>query len=125
MTAGLVIQRLILLIRVQSEVMNEGTPYYTILSLLPVVRSFGFATDLRKKSGGLASPQLKFEGFELLDQDPFWEPRTEEELEDLGEFGDKENGAKVLVDSVRTRKGLLVTGRKTLVEGEKGRTLKR
>ena len=105
--------------------MNEGTPYYTIVSLLPVVNSFGFATDLRKMTAGLATPQLKFEGFELLDQDPFWEPRTEEELEDLGEHGDKENGAKNLVDGVRRRKGLLVQGSKGILSGEKGRTLKR
>lgn len=111
--------------RVQSESLNEGTPFYTIVSLLPVVNSFGFSDELRKRSAGLASPQLKFEGFEVLEQDPFWEPRTEEELEDLGEFGDKENVAKVLVDSVRTRKGLLVTGRGTTIGGEKGRTLKR
>lgn len=112
--------------RILSEAMNEGTPFYTILSLLPVVQSFGFSDEIRKRSAGLASPQLKFEGYEILDQDPFWEPRTEEELEDLGEFGDKENVAKNLVDSVRTRKGLLVTGRgKGMGEGEKGRTLKR
>ncbi len=116
--------------RILSEALNEGTPFYTIQSLIPVVQSFGFSDEIRKRSAGLASPQLKFEGFEDPDpakeNDPFWEPRTEEELEDLGEFGDKENAAKVLVDSVRTRKGLLVTGRgKGIGEGEKGRTLKR
>jgi ribosome assembly protein 1 len=81
---------------------------------------------MRKRTAGLASPQLKFEGFEILDEDPFWVPTTEEEMEDLGEFGDKENVAKRYVDGVRERKGLLVTGRgKGMGEGEKGRTLKR
>lgn len=30
----------------------------------------------------------------MLDQDPFWVPTTEEELEDLGEKADKENVAR-------------------------------
>jgi ribosome assembly protein 1 len=112
--------------RILSEALNEGTPFYTILSLLPVAQSFGFSDEIRKRTAGLASPQLRFEGFEILDEDPFWEPRTEEELEDLGEFGDRENVAKRYVDQVRARKGLLVTGRgKGMGEGEKGRTLKR
>ncbi|KFY28185.1 hypothetical protein V493_03059 [Pseudogymnoascus sp. VKM F-4281 (FW-2241)] len=112
--------------RILSEALNEGTPFYTILSLLPVAASFGFSDEMRKRTAGLASPQLKFAGFEVLDEDPFWEPRTEEELEDLGEFGDRENVAKRYVDGVRARKGLLVKGRgKGMGEGEKGRTLKR
>lgn len=112
--------------RIVSEELREGSSnLYTILALVPVVESFGFASDLRKKAMGLASPQLKFEGFELLDQDPFWEPRTEEELEDLGEFGDKENISKLYVDSVRQRKGLMVFGRKYLIQGEKQSTLRR
>lgn len=105
--------------------MLEGTLNYTILALVPVVEAFGFADEIRKKAQGLASPQLKFEGFEMLDQDPFWEPRTQEELEDLGEFGDKENQAKLYTDAVRIRKGLRVEGRKYLVDGNKNSTLRR
>lgn len=112
--------------RILSEALKEGTPFYSIVSLLPVAQSFGFSDEIRKRTAGLASPQLKFAGFEILDEDPFWVPRTEEEIEDLGEFGDKENVAKRYVDSVRERKGLLVTGRgKGIGEGEKGKNLKR
>ncbi|KAI9736918.1 MAG: Cytoplasmic GTPase/eEF2-like protein (ribosomal biogenesis) [Claussenomyces sp. TS43310] len=112
--------------RILSEALKEGTPFYSILSLLPVAQSFGFSDEIRKRTAGLASPQLKFAGFEILDEDPFWVPTTEEEMEDLGEFGDKENVAKRYVDSVRERKGLLVTGRgKGIGEGEKGKNLKR
>lgn len=93
--------------------------------MVPVIYSWGFSDLLRKTTSGLASPQLKFEGFELLDQDPFWEPRTQEELEDLGEFGDKENVAKELVDAVRKRKGLMVTGRKYLLDANKQSTMRR
>ena len=60
----------------------------------------------------------------MLDLDPFWVPTTEEELEDLGEKADRENIAKVYVDSVRVRKGMLVD-RKIVEFAEKQRTLKR
>lgn len=62
--------------------------------------------------------------YEMLDIDPFWVPTTEEELEDLGEKADRENVAKVYVDSVRERKGLFID-RKIVEFAEKQRTLKR
>lgn len=52
-------------------------------------------------------------------------PWSEEELEDLGEKGDRENVAKRYMDGVRTRKGLRVEGRKLVVDAEKQKTLKR
>lgn len=89
-----------------------------------MAESFGFADEIRKRTSGAAAPQLRFAGFEMLDEDPFWVPFTEDELEDLGETADRENVAKRYVDRVRRRRGLVVMGgRKT--EGEKGRTLKR
>jgi ribosome assembly protein 1 len=109
--------------RILSEALKEGTPFYTIVSLLPVAQSFGFSDEMRKRTAGLAQPQLRFEGFEILDEDPFWVPHTEEEMEDLGELADKENVAKTYVDGVRKRKGLLVIGKAS--EGEKAKTLKR
>jgi ribosome assembly protein 1 len=60
-----------------------------------------------------------------LDEDPYWVPYTEEEMEDLGELADKENVAKRYVDGVRERKGLLVVGRRGVGDGEKGKNLKR
>ncbi|KAL4953989.1 P-loop containing nucleoside triphosphate hydrolase protein [Aspergillus filifer] len=110
--------------RILSETMKEGTPFFTILSLLPVAESFGFAEEIRKRTSGAAQPQLIFAGFEALDQDPFWVPATEEELEDLGELADKENVAKVYVDAVRARKGLFIAGKK-LIDAEKQKTLKK
>lgn len=62
--------------------------------------------------------------YDLLDQDPFWVPTTEEELEDLGEKADRSNIAKGYVDGVRERKGLFVD-RKIVEFAEKQRTLKR
>lgn len=109
--------------RITSEEMKEGTTFFTVGALLPVVESFGFADEIRKRTSGNASPQLVFAGFELFDLDPFWVPRTEEELEDLGEKGDRENLAERYMNQVRSRKGLKV--KKRIVEAaDKQRTLK-
>ncbi|RSL76258.1 hypothetical protein BHE90_008339 [Fusarium euwallaceae] len=111
--------------RVIAEIMKEGTPFFTIQALLPVAESFGFADDMRKRTSGAAQPQLIFAGFEILDEDPFWVPFTEDDLEDLGELADKENVAKRYMDGVRRKKGLLVEGRNVATDAEKQKTLKR
>ena len=112
--------------RILSESLKEGTPFFTIVSLLPVAESFGFSDEMRKRTSGAASPQLIFSGlFEALDQDPFWVPHTEEDLEDLGELADRENVAKRYMDAVRVRKGLFVQGKKLVKDAEKQKTLKR
>ncbi|KAK8091938.1 ribosome assembly protein 3 [Apiospora hydei] len=89
--------------RVNAEAMKEGTPFFTISSVLPLI----------------------FTGFEILDEDPFWVPFTVDDLEDLGELGDKENVAKRYMDGVRRKKGLLVEGRGERRGAEKQKTLKR
>ena len=108
--------------QIHSESLKEGTPFFTIDATLPVAESFGFSDDIRKRTSGAASPQLVFCGFEMVDQDPFWVPKTEEELEDLGELADKENLAKRYVDRVRRRKGLMVRAKAR--DAEKQKTLK-
>ncbi|PCH40159.1 nucleoside triphosphate hydrolase protein [Wolfiporia cocos MD-104 SS10] len=110
--------------RIVSEEMKEGTEFFTVRALLPVVESFGFADDIRKRTSGAASPQLIFSGYEMLDLDPFWVPKTEEELEDLGDKADRSNIAKEYMDAVRERKGMRVD-RKIVEFAEKQRTLKR
>ncbi|KAI8376315.1 uncharacterized protein BYT42DRAFT_382453 [Radiomyces spectabilis] len=110
--------------RILSEDLKDGTTFWQIRAQLPVIESFGFSDEIRKRTSGAASPQLVFSGFEMLDQDPFWVPTTEEELEDLGDKADKENIAKKYMDTVRKRKGMFVE--KKLVEhAEKQRTLKK
>ena len=108
-----------------TEALKEGTSFYSILSHLPVAESFGFAEEIRKRTSGAAQPQLVFSGFEVLDEDPFWEPRTVEELEDFGELGDRERLSRRYVDGVRRRKGMLVKGRGLVRDAEKQKTLKR
>ncbi|EWC48181.1 hypothetical protein DRE_02285 [Drechslerella stenobrocha 248] len=111
--------------RIVAEEMKEGTPFFTITSLLPVVESFGFSDEIRTKTSGAASPQLIFSGFEnVVDEDPFWVPHTEDELEDLGELADRENVAKRYMDAVRVRKGLFVA-KKMLAGAEKQNTRKK
>ncbi|KAI5840155.1 P-loop containing nucleoside triphosphate hydrolase protein [Morchella snyderi] len=111
--------------KILAEEMNEGTPFFTIRASLPVAESFGFGDEIRKRTSGAASPQLIFSGYEMLvDEDPFWTPFTEDELEDLGELADKENVAKKYMDRVRERKGLFVK-KKVVVGAEKQKTLKR
>ncbi|KAF2863222.1 P-loop containing nucleoside triphosphate hydrolase protein [Piedraia hortae CBS 480.64] len=110
--------------RIVSESLLEPSTNYTILALLPVAESFGFSDEIRHRTSGFAAPQLVFTGFEMLDEDPFWVPTTEEELEDLGEKADRENVAKRYVDGVRARKGLAVK-KKVVESGQKGKTLKR
>ncbi|KAJ8501960.1 hypothetical protein ONZ51_g289 [Trametes cubensis] len=110
--------------KIVAEEMKEGTEFFTVRAKLPVVESFGFADDIRKRTSGAASPQLIFSGYEMLDQDPFWVPTTEEELEDLGEKADRVNIAKAYMDAVRERKGMFVD-RKIVEFAEKQRTLKR
>ncbi|KAF2466119.1 P-loop containing nucleoside triphosphate hydrolase protein [Lindgomyces ingoldianus] len=107
-----------------SSASTTGNQTFTINALLPVAESFGFSDEIRKRSSGSASPQLRFTGFEMLDEDPFWVPFTEDELEDLGELADKENVAKRYMDGVRRRKGMLVLGERAR-DAEKQKTLKR
>ena len=59
----------------------------------------------------------------MLDLDPFWVPTTEEELEDIGEKADRQNIAKIYMDTVRKRKGLFID-QKIINSAEKQRTLK-
>ena len=108
-----------------SESMAEGSPFYNITCLLPLVTSFRLGSELLKSTSGGAQPQLVFHGFELLDEDPYWVPRSEEELEDFGEKGDRERWSKTLMDGVRRRKGLPISGERVVKEGEKQKTLKR
>jgi len=110
--------------RVLNEEMREGSDIFNITAVLPVAESFGFAEEIRKKTSGLASPQLVFSHWEVIDIDPFWIPTTEEEYELYGEKADSENQSLKYLNNVRRRKGLYVE-EKTVEHAEKQRTLKR
>ena len=95
--------------KVISEECQEGTNYFLLDLMIPLVTSFEFHKSVRLQCQGLTYPQLVFNGFLINDEDPFFIPTTEEELEDHG-IGDilPENLAKGLIETVRTRKGLEV-----------------
>lgn len=52
--------------RVLHEEMKEGTDMFIIKALVPVAESFGFADEIRKRTSGLASPQLVFSHWEVI-----------------------------------------------------------
>ncbi|XP_033751103.1 elongation factor-like GTPase 1 isoform X2 [Pecten maximus] len=104
--------------------MTEGSQIFNVVATLPVIESFGFAENIRKKTSGLASPQLVFSHWQVLDVDPFWVPTTEEEYLHFGEKADSENKARQYVNAVRKRKGLKVD-EKIVEHAEKQRTLTR
>ena len=49
--------------QILSEEMKDGTPYFHIKALIPVIESFGFSEEVRKRTSGAASPQLIFQGY--------------------------------------------------------------
>ncbi|KAL9324786.1 hypothetical protein ACSQ67_005431 [Phaseolus vulgaris] len=100
-------------------------PFFTVHAYVPVSESFGFPDELRRWTSGAASALLVLSHWEALSEDPFFVPKTEEEIE---EFGDGSsvlpNTARKLIDAVRRRKGLPVE-EKVVQHGTKQRTLAR
>jgi ribosome assembly protein 1 len=132
--------------KIVAEDYNDGSGFFTIRALLPVIESFGFADDIRTRTSGAAFPQLVFHGFEEFDQDPFWIPSAESDALDEHSNGDEqkrsntptnglgiadltasmaaENVALCYMIQVRERKGMFVE-RKLVQFAEKQRTLKK
>ncbi|XP_054473537.1 elongation factor-like GTPase 1 [Anoplopoma fimbria] len=108
--------------RVLHEEMKEGTDMFIIKAVLPVAESFGFADEIRKRTSGLASPQLVFSHWEVISSDPYWVPTTEEEYLHFGEKADSANQSLKYMNAVRRRKGLYVE-EKIVEHAEKQRTL--
>ncbi|XP_041645818.1 elongation factor-like GTPase 1 [Cheilinus undulatus] len=108
--------------RVLHEEMKEGTDMFIIKAVLPVAESFGFVDEIRKRTSGLASPQLVFSHWEVIASDPYWVPTTEEEYLHFGEKADSANQALKYMNAIRRRKGLYVE-EKIVEHAEKQRTL--
>lgn len=51
--------------RVLSEQMMEGSDVFDVEAVLPVAESFGFSEEIRKRTSGLANPQLVFSHWEV------------------------------------------------------------
>ncbi|KAL4717192.1 hypothetical protein ACJJTC_017079 [Scirpophaga incertulas] len=108
--------------RVVGSDLQSGSASFRVRALLPVAESFRFALELRTHTSGLAAPQLLFSHWEVIDIDPFWRPRTDEEYLHWGEKYDGVNRAKEYMDTVRARKGL-ATDKQLVQHAEKQRTL--
>ena len=111
-----------------AEDVIDGTSLFLLTAHLPVMESFGFASELLKKSSGEATaPQLQFSHWEIRYVDPFWRPTTNEEREDHGEAtvfhsSSEHNPVRVVIDKTRKRKGLPVE-EKIVAFAEKQRTM--
>ncbi|KAG4067437.1 hypothetical protein HA402_009674 [Bradysia odoriphaga] len=108
--------------RILSADLTQGSGTFTVMAVIPVIESLNFAQDIRKQTSGLACPQLTFSHWEVVDIDPYWVPSTEEEYLHFGDKADSQNRAKLYMDSVRKRKGLMVE-EKLVEHAEKQRTL--
>ncbi|RZC77204.1 hypothetical protein C5167_001387 [Papaver somniferum] len=71
--------------RVLKEEMQEGSSLFTVHAYVPVTESVGFAKELREKTSGAASALLVLSHWKELSEDPFFVPKTEEELEEFGD----------------------------------------
>lgn len=67
-----------------------GTPLYTVKAYLPVTESFGFTSFLREMTSGQAFPQLIFDHWEIINEDPL----------------DKDSNIHKIVKEIRKRKGI-------------------
>ncbi|CAA2943443.1 elongation factor-like GTPase 1 [Olea europaea subsp. europaea] len=111
--------------RVIKEEMQEGSPLFTVHAYVPVAESFGFADELRRWTSGASSALLVLSHWEALSEDPFFVPKTEEEIEEFGDGSSvPQNTARKLIDAVRRRKGLPVE-EKVVQHATKQRTLAR
>eukprot|EP00948_MAST-09A_sp_MAST-9A-sp1_P004044 g4044.t1 len=106
----------------------EGTEIFNVTFLVPLYETLGIADFLRSNtSGAVSSPQLTFDHWQVLAEDPFFVPLSEEEREEHGELtyegqGVGDNLAKKIVDKLRERKGLSRAASKIKIAADKQRT---
>ncbi|EPS72323.1 hypothetical protein M569_02434, partial [Genlisea aurea] len=95
--------------RVLKEEMQEGSALFCVNAYVPVAESFGFGDELRRWTSGASSALLVFSHWGTLAEDPFFVPKTEEEIEEYGDGSNvPRNISRKLIDAVRRRKGLAV-----------------
>ena len=111
---------------VTKEDIIDGTSLFILSALLPVPESFGFASELlRKTSGNATAPQLLFSHWNIVSENPFWRPVTADEQEEYGNNIDStllHNIYRIRIDQVRKRKGLAIE-EKVVASAEKQRNM--
>lgn len=94
---------------------QDLTNLFITRALLPIHESFGFYQEMMSSTQGRVTPQLSFHSWSQIDEDPFYEPQTEDVSHDLvtfqeiEEFGNKiftTNYSRTLIKNIRERKGL-------------------
>lgn len=114
--------------RRRAQFLKEDTQEYTnnfvIEAHLPVSESFGFYDEIFEKTSGKVTPNLTFDQWKILDEDPFSVPLTPEEIEEHGATFAAPNYAKSLINKTRERKGMN-TDKKLTVAVDKRSTLSR
>jgi len=87
----------------------EGTQDLSLRFLVPLNESIKFTEQIMSRCSGMSYPQLVFNGFEVNTNDPFFIPLNLEQIEEDGD-GDilVTQPSKVIIESVRKRKGLVV-----------------
>ncbi|KAJ1458869.1 hypothetical protein M885DRAFT_512722 [Pelagophyceae sp. CCMP2097] len=109
--------------KVLGEDMVEGTDLFVVRAAVPARDALGFGAELLQwTSGAATAPQLRFDDFEPVAEDPFWRPRTLEEREEHGEAFVNDNYARRFINEVRTRKGLPTELRVLAESAEKQRS---
>lgn len=85
---------------------QDLTNLFITKALLPIHESFGFYQEMMSSTQGRVTPQLSFHSWSQIDEDPFYEPQTEDELEEFGNKIFTTNYTRNLINSIRNRKGL-------------------
>ena len=106
--------------QVIDEVLREGTDIHIIEAHMPVAESFNFTEELWTRTSGAANAQLAFSHWAILDEDPYWVPRTEGAREEFGHEAKSLplNVSQQLIQKVRKQKGTFIE-EAVVQEGEK------
>ena len=92
--------------QVVSEELLPETDVFTLKVLIPVMESFAFAEEIRKRGDGTTDPQMTFSHWEIINDDPFFVAKTAEQVEEFGSQVQAPNLAMIIVEMVRKRNGL-------------------
>lgn len=80
------------------------TDVFTVRVLIPVMESFGFAEEIRERGEGITDPQMTFSHWEIINEDPFFVPKTVAQFEEFGHQAQPPTLAKIIIEKVRKRK---------------------
>ena len=62
--------------KILSSDYQELTNMFIINALVPIQESFGFHSEMMIATSGRVIPELKFSGWKMIEEDPFYEPKT-------------------------------------------------